>query len=315
MCSCPSSGGAGTVPVRRSIKEEEEMGSAFLLMLREGLEAALIVAIVLGYLKHLGRERDFSKVWMGTIAAVVVSIAAGAVVFAAVGELEGTAEEVTEGVIALTAAGVLTWMIFWMGRQARAIKGTLQAKVDAAVKAGSATALASIAFIAVLREGLESALFMLSTTVGEESNGAQFLGGLVGIAFAAGAGYLVYRGSRRFNLRLFFRVTGALIIVFAAGLLAKGIHEFQEVGYLATANEHAFDISSVAWLNPDLSQTGEFLKGIFGWSPNPSIEMIVAYLAFLIPVGAIFLRTTRFVPRVAPVRAVPAEALGTSRVA
>lgn len=294
------------------------MGSAFLLMLREGLEAALIVAIVLGYLKRLEREQDFSKVWYGTIAAVAVSLGAGAVVFAAVGELEGAAEEVTEGVIALSAAGVLTWMIFWMGRQARAIKGTLQAKVDAAVKGGSATALASIAFVAVVREGLESALFMLSTTVGEESSGAQFIGGIIGIAFAAGAGYLVYRGSRRFNLRLFFRVTGALIIVFAAGLLAKGIHEFQEVGVFATANEHVWDISSIALLNPDVSTTGEFLKGIFGWSPNPSIEMVVAYFAFLIPVGATFLRTTRFVPRMAPVRApvaVPAQAVGSNRVA
>lgn len=294
------------------------MGSAFLLMLREGLEAALIVAIVLGYLKRLGREQDFSKVWYGTIAAVAVSLGAGAIVFAAVGELEGTAEEVTEGVIALSAAGILTWMIFWMGRQARAIKGTLHAKVDAAVKAGSATALASIAFIAVVREGLESALFMLSTTVGEESSGAQFVGGIIGIAFAAGAGYLVYRGSRSFNLRLFFRVTGALIIVFAAGLLAKGIHEFQEVGFIATANEHVWDISSIAWLNPDVSTAGEFLKGLFGWSPDPSIEMVIAYLAFLIPVGATFLRTTRFVPRVAPVRApigMATETVGGNRVA
>ncbi|MGH2807619.1 MAG: iron uptake transporter permease EfeU [Actinomycetota bacterium] len=292
------------------------MSSAFLLMLREGLEAALIVAIVLGYLKRLGRERDFGTVWLGTAAAVVVSLIAGAVVFGVVGELEGTAEEVTEGIIAFTAAGVLTWMIFWMGRQARAIKGTLQAKVDAAVQTGSATALAGIAFVAVVREGLESALFMLSTTVGSESSGEQFVGGLIGIAIAAGAGYLVYRGSRHVNLRVFFRVTGVLIIVFAAGLLAKGIHEFQEVGFIATASEHVWNLTSVALLNPDVSQTGEFLKGIFGWSPDPSIEMVVAYFTFLIPVATAFIRGTRFVPRIATVRpAVPAEASAGQRVA
>ena len=274
------------------------MGSGFLLMLREGLEAALIVAIVLAYLKTLGRERDFRPVWLGTFGAVFISLVAGVIIFSALGGLEGAAEEITEGVVALTATGVLTWMIFWMGRQARHIKGELQAKVDAALEAGSTTGLAAIAFIAVLREGLESALFLLSTSVGSESNSAQLLGGLLGVAAAAGIGYLVYRGSRKINLRLFFRVTGILILLFAAGLFAKGIHEFQEVGFLPTANEHVYDVSHIAALDPDSSQTGEFLKGLFGWSPNPSIEMIVAYFLFLIPVGVAFLTQTRKVPAV-----------------
>lgn len=274
------------------------MGSGFLIMLREGLEAALIVAIVLAYLKRLGRDDEFRTVWLGTGAAVALSIAAGIAVFAAVGELEGTAEEVTEGVIAFVAAGVLTWMIFWMGRQARLIKGTLQAKVDEAIAAGSAFALAGIAFVAVLREGLESALFLLSTSVGQESNAAQLLGGLIGVAAAAAIGYLVYRGSRVVNLRVFFRVTGILIILFAAGLVAKGVHEFQEVGFIGTLNEHVYDVSSIGWLNPDVSSTGEFLGGLFGWSPSPSLEMVVLYLLYLVPIGAIFLTQTRAVPAV-----------------
>lgn len=155
------------------------MGSAFLITLREGLEAALIVAIVLAYLKRLERESDFRTVWAGTGAAVALSLIVGAVLFAAIGELEGRGEEITEGVIAFTAAGVLTWMIFWMARQARYIKGELHAKVDAAVAAGSAVALASIAFVAVLREGLETALFLLSASVGTESDAAQLVGGVV----------------------------------------------------------------------------------------------------------------------------------------
>ena len=274
------------------------MGSGFLVMLREGLEAALIVAIVLAYLKTLGRERDFRPVWLGTAGAVVISMVAGVIIFTVLGELEGAAEEITEGIVAFAAAGVLTWMIFWMGRQARHIKGALQAKVDAALQSGSTMGLAAIAFIAVLREGLESALFLLSTGVGTESNAAQFSGALLGVGAAAGIGYLVYRGSRKINLRLFFRVTGILILLFAAGLLAKGVHEFQEVGAIPTAAEHVYDVSSITALDPEASQTGEFLKGLFGWSPDPSIEMLVAYFAFLIPVGIAFLLQTRKVPTV-----------------
>lgn len=282
------------------------MGSALLITLREGLEAALIVAIVLAYLKRLGRERDFGTVWAGTGAAVVLSLVAGAIIFAAVGGLEGEAEEITEGVIAFTAAGVLTWMIFWMGRQARHIKGTLQAKVDAAVAAGSALALAAIAFVAVLREGLETALFLLSTGVGTDSNVARLTGGIVGLAAAAGIGYLVYKGSRRINLRAFFRVTGILILFFAAGLLAKGIHEFQEVGLIGSLAEHVWELDHIAWLNPDQSTFAEFMSGLFGWSAHPSIEMLVVYFVYLIPVGAAFIYGTRFVPAVRSSQ--PAEA-------
>ena len=279
------------------------MGSSLLITLREGLEAALIVAIVLGYLKRLGRERDFPTVWLGTAGAVLLSAIAGAIVFATLGELEGRSEAITEGVVAFVATGVLTWMIFWMARQARFIKGELQAKVDAAVVAGSTFALASIAFVAVLREGLETALFLLSTGIGTESNTSRFVGGVIGLAIAIGVGYLVYRGSRVVNLRVFFRVTGALIILFAAGLLAKGVHEFQEAGLIGTLNEHVFDVSSVSALNPDESTVGEFLNGLFGWSPDPSLEMIVVYLLFLVPVGTRFLTLTRKMPAAAAPRA------------
>lgn len=276
------------------------MGSGFLIMLREGLEAALIVAIVLAYLRRLGRQGDFRSVWLGTGAAVAISLIAGVIVFSALGELEGTAEAVTEGIVALLAVGVLTWMIFWMARQARYIKGNLHDKVDSAVAEGSTFALAGIAFIAVLREGLESALFLLGTSVGSESNAAQLAGGLLGVAGAAGIGYLVYRGSRRVNLRLFFRVTGIVIVLFAAGLMAKGVHEFQEAGIVGTVNEHVWDVSESTALNPDESQTGEFLKGLFGWSPDPSIEMVAVYYLFLLPIGTTFLVRTRMVPRAAP---------------
>lgn len=272
------------------------MGSALLIMLREGLEAALVVSIVLAYLKRLGREDAFGSVWLGTGAAALVAIVAGIAVFAAVGHLEGDAEAATEGIVAFLAAAVLTWMIFWMARQARWIKGHLHARIDAVLTSGSAFGLAAIAFFAVLREGLESSLFLVSTTVGERSDMQELVGGVIGLLGAAAIGYLVYKGSRRFNLRLFFRVTGALIILFAAGLVAKGIHEFQEIGVIPTLHEHVWNVSSVAVLNPARSWFAELMSSLFGWSPSPSLEMVVLYLLFLVPAGAAFLAQTRKVP-------------------
>lgn len=269
------------------------MGSAFLIMLREGLEGALIVAIILAYLKRLGHRRHFAAVWTGTMAGVVVAVAAGAIVFAVLGRLHGRAEATTEGLVAVTAAGVLTWMIFWMSRQARFIKGALHAKVDAALASGSVFGLASLAFVAILREGLESALFMLGTTVGARSQVQEFVGGLIGITGAAIIGYLVYRGSRLVNLRWFFRVTGGLIILFAAGLLATGIHEFQDAGFIPSLHEHIWNLTHVALLNPGQSTVGQLLNGLLGWSPEPSIEMALVYLMFLIPIGTMFLLQTR----------------------
>lgn len=138
--------------------------AAFLVILREGVEAALIVAILLAYLDRLDRRGQSQWIWSGTVAAVMISAFAGVVPWNTVGGREGTAEEVTEGVIALIAAGLLTWMIFWMGRQARALRGKLQSQVDSALAAGGTTSLALIAFVAVLREGIESALFLISTS-------------------------------------------------------------------------------------------------------------------------------------------------------
>jgi high-affinity iron transporter len=275
------------------------VGFSFLIMLREGLEIALVVAIILAYLKRLERRNEFTAVWAGAGAGVAVALGAGTAVFVVLGELEGTAEQVTEGLIAFGAAAVLSWMIFWMARQARFIKGTLQKKVDAALKTGSFFSLATIAFVAVVREGMEAALFMLSSTVGQSSFDAA-VGGGAGLAVACGIGYAVYAGSRWVNLRLFFRVTGAVVVLFAAGLLATGVHEFQEAGFLATTNEHLWNLSQIAILNPDSSTLGEFLHGLFGWSAAPSSEMVLGYGLYLVPVMIAFLIATRTVPAARP---------------
>jgi high-affinity iron transporter len=258
-------------------------------MLREGLEAALIVGILLAYVNRRDGRREARWVWAETLSAAALSVLAGIAVYSTIGSLEDRAEEIAEGVVAFVAAGLLTWMVFWMGSQARHIKADLESKVEGAFATGSALTLAAIAFFAVLREGLESALFLISTTVGDEADGLQFLGGAIGLAVAVGIGYLIYRGGRRIDIRLFFRITGSLIILFAAGLVAKGIHEFQEVGLLPVVLDPVWNLGI---LDPDANVVGRFAQSLFGWRPDPSLLMVAGYFAYLIPIGAAFLRMT-----------------------
>ena len=177
-------------------------------------------------------------------------------IFAAGAEFEGTGEQVFEGLVTLTAVGVLTWMIFWMRRQGARVKSELQEKVDAALMTGG-IALGGMAFIAVVREGIETALFIFAAAKGTAvDNGAvweQLLGATLGLLLAAALGVLLYRGGIRMNLRTFFRYTGALLIVVAAGLFAFGVHELQEAGWLPFLTGTAFDISGTV---PDDSGVG-----------------------------------------------------------
>ncbi len=264
--------------------------AAFLVMLREGVEAALIVGILLAYMHRLGRRREAQWVWAGTMSAALLSVIAGIVVFSTIGSLDERAEEIAEGVVAWVAAGLLTWMIFWMGSQARHIRGRLEGEVDTVLASGGGGGLAAIAFFAVLREGLESALFLISTTVGVEADGLQFFGGLLGLAVAVVIGYLIYRGGTRIDIRVFFRVTGVLIVLFAAGLVAKGIHEFQEIGLLPAVVDPLWNLPI---LDPDTNVIGQFAKSLFGWRPDPSLLMVIGYLAYLVPIGGAFLSMTR----------------------
>ncbi len=262
--------------------------AAFLVMLREGVEAALIVAILFAFLDRTGRREKFSAVWMGTLAAVAVSIIVGAVIWNTVGEMKAAAEELVEGTVALVAAALLTWMIFWMGRQARTIRSGLENQAQMAMGSGG-LALAAIPFVAVLREGFESVLFLLSTTVGEESAGGQLTGGLSGVAAAVVIGFLVYKAGHLVNLRLFFRATGFVIILFAAGLVSKGIHELEEVQLLPVIVEHVWELTV---LDPDTSTVAAFLKTMFGWDPDPSLLQVLGYFGYLIPVGWRFAHMT-----------------------
>lgn len=272
------------------------MGAAFVIALREGIEAALIVSIVLAYLKQLGRSDRSHLVWWGTGLAVALSAILGTIIFSVGAEFDGTAEEVFEGLVTLTAVGVLTWMIFWMRRQGARIKSELQQKVDSALTAGG-LALAAIAFFAVLREGVETALFLFAAAEGTAVEGggvaSQLLGAMLGLGLAVVLGVLLYRGGIRMNLRTFFKVTGVILVVVAAGLFAYSVHELQEAGWLPFLESPAFDLSATL---PDDEGIGAILRGLVGYNADPGVLEVVAWAAYLVVVGTLYLRPTQPLP-------------------
>jgi high-affinity iron transporter len=257
------------------------MGSSLLITLREGLEIALVLAIIVAYLHKTGRGDRVGSVWAGSAAAAVVCVIAGFIFYKVVGEFEGKWEQFIEGTLAFAAVGVLIWMIFWMRGNARGIKSELHGKIDAAID-GSGAALAAIAFVAVAREGFETVLFLLGAETSSSSGAEVVIGGLLGLAVAAVIGYLFYLGSDRVDLRKFFNWTGLLLILFAAGLFAKGVHEFREffefegAWYSAPVWEITSGPLAEGW-------TYDFLKGLFGWSSDPERIRVAAYFAFLVP--------------------------------
>jgi high-affinity iron transporter len=272
------------------------MAQTFLITLREGLEMALIIVIILAYLKRTGRTSLFNRVWQGVALATAVSLLGGAILFGLGKELEGRAEEVFEGLAMLLAVAALTWMIIWMKSQARYIRGQLENQMEQALMGGSALTLVTVPFIAVVREGLETALLLFgasNTTTPVETT----IGGLLGLAVAIMLGWFLYRGTHNINLPIFFRSTGVLLIIFAAGLLAHGIHELQEARLLPTFVEHVWNINSLLDEN---SAIGSFMKGIFGYNGNPSLLEVVAYPFYLGISLFYFLRVKRFNKAVTP---------------
>ena len=206
------------------------MGSG-LVVLREGFEASLVVAIVLAFLDRSERRDGFAAVWIGIALALFVSAIVGITLFAVGAELQGTSEYLFEGITTIAAATLLVWMIFWMRRQARSIRTDLEGKTRAALAEGSTLGLGAVAFVGVLREGVETSLFLFSTTA-KSSPFVALVSALAGLAVAIGLGYAFYRGSHRLDLRRFFTVTSALLLVFAGWLLAKGLEELAEAGVL-----------------------------------------------------------------------------------
>jgi high-affinity iron transporter len=272
------------------------LSSGLLTGLREGVEATLIVSIILAYLAKTGNTRHFGTIWLGTGAAVAISIAIGAALFVTIGGFEEPAEQIFEGVVMLVAASVVTWMLFWMRRAAANIKGELHGRVDRALVEGSIVGLAVLAFTAVIREGIETALFLLgqATAAGTEA-GSTFLGATIGLAIAIAIGYGFYRGARVLNLRTFFTWTGVALIFIAAGLLSHAVHEFVEVGVIGIGTGTAFDISAALPHEPDagaLGVIGSLLRALFGYTSQPEWITLLVWLGYVAIVLGLYLRPT-----------------------
>lgn len=265
--------------------------SGFLTGLREGVEAALIVAIVLAYLVRTGNGRHASKIWLGTLSAVAVSLGVGVVLYLTVGGLQAPYEQIFEGLTMLLAAGVVTWMLFWMRRQAMSVKGDLQAAVDRVLTAGTAWGLGLLAFTAVIREGLETSLFLVGQANSADAGaGSVLVGALAGLGVAALLGVGFYTGSRRVNLAVFFRWTGVALIFIAAGLLSHAVHEFIEVGIIGFGTAIVFDISGVL---SHREGVGQFLRAIFGYTATPEVTTLIVHVGYLVTVLVLYLRPVK----------------------
>ena len=262
--------------------------SGLLIGLREGVEAALIVAIVLAYLARTGNARYFGRIWLGVGVAVVVSVGVGGGQVVTIGGLQEPYEQIFEGLAMLLAAAVVTWMLFWMRRQAASIRGELHAAVDKALTSGGAWALSVLAFTAVIREGVETALFLTGAATSAQTGATAILiGALAGLVLAILIGYGFYRGAQVINLRSFFRWTGIALIFIAAGLLSNAVHEFVEVGVITFGTGTVFDISSVLTHEEGV---GQFLRAIFGYTSRPEWITLIVWLVYVVTVLFLYLR-------------------------
>ncbi|WP_423459247.1 iron uptake transporter permease EfeU [Ottowia sp. VDI28] len=260
----------------------------FLIMLREGIEAALIVGIVASYLAQSGRRDFMPAVWVGVLLATALSLFAGAGLQLVAAEFPQKQQELFEGIVGLIAVAMLTSMVFWMRKTARSIKGQLQHSIDKALGQGDgqAWALIGMVFLAVAREGLESVFFLLA--IFQQSSGWEApVGALAGILVSVGIGYGLYSGGIRLDLRRFFRLTGLFILLVAAGLLASVLRKFHEAGIWNHLQAVVFDMSETL---PMDSPLGAVLSGLLGYQAAPVVGEVIVYLAFLAGSLYFFLR-------------------------
>ncbi|MFF4265848.1 iron uptake transporter permease EfeU [Streptomyces virginiae] len=271
----------------------------YLIGLREGLEASLVVCILVAYLVKTDRRDALRPVWLGIAIACGISLAFGAMLEFGTQELTFEAQELLGGTLSIISVGLVTWMVFWMKRTARHLKADLHGKLDTALAMGTG-ALVATAFLAVGREGLETALFVwASVRASGEGSSAPLIGVLLGIATAIALGYLFYRGTLKINLAKFFRWTGAMLVIVAAGVLAYGVHDLQEARFLGGLGDKAFDISET--IPPD-SWYGTLLKGVFNFQPDPTVLQLTVWLLYLVPVLTLFLldRSRPAAPKLRP---------------
>ncbi|MDJ0378400.1 iron uptake transporter permease EfeU [Cryobacterium sp. PH31-L1] len=261
----------------------------YLIGLREGLEAALIVTILIAYVVKIGRRDLLPRIWLGVALAVLLALGIGALLTFGTYGLSFTAQETIGGVLSIVATGLVTWMVFWMLRTARDLKGHLQGNIDKHL-VGAGLGLVLVAFLAVGREGIETALFIWAAVQATGATTMPLLGAALGIVTAIGLGVLIYAGMLKINLSKFFTYTGAILIVVAAGVLSYGVHDLQEAGLLPGLHALAFNVSAAV---PPDSWYGTLLKGTLNFSPATTWLEMFAWLAYAVPTLTVFIRKSR----------------------
>jgi high-affinity iron transporter len=271
----------------------------FLIGLREGLEASLVVSILIAFLVRTDRRSALPKVWIGVAVAVAISVGVTFALALTQQALTFTAQETFGGSLSIIAVGFVTWMIFWMRRTARSISGELRGRLEDAIRMGSA-AVVLMAALAVGREGLETALFFFTAAQAAGQTTEPLVGFLLGIAVAVLLAYFIYRGAVKINMGRFFSVTGVLLVFVAAGILAYGVHDLQEASILPGLNALAFDVSAAV---PPDSWYGVLLKGVFNFSPQTTSVQAAVWVVYVAVVLGLFLRPQRAVRPAASVAA------------
>jgi FTR1 family protein len=256
---------------------------SFVIGLREGVEAALIVGIIASFLRQEGRRDAVRPMWLGVAAAIAICLAAGALLELLDEELPERQQEGLETVVGVAAIGIVSFMIVWMRRHARGLSGQLRANARSALATGSTAALVAMAFFAVIREGLETVVFLLAVFQNADEPLTAGAGALLGIGCAVVIGFAIYSGGVRINLARFFRITGFVLVLVAAGLVASALHSAHEAGWLNAGQGQALDLT---WLVVPGSWTSALLTGMLGWQPQPTHIELIGYLVFLIPAAA-----------------------------
>ncbi len=261
----------------------------YLIGLREGLEAALIVTILIAYIVKIERRDVLPRIWAGVALAVLLALGIGALLTYGTYGLSFEAQETIGGVLSIVATGLVTWMVFWMLRTARDLKGHLQSNIDRHLMGGG-LGLVIVAFLAVGREGIETALFIWAAVKATGETTLPLVGASLGLLTAVALGGLIYAGMLKINLSTFFTWTGGILIVVAAGVLSYGVHDLQEAGILVGLNNLAFDVSAA--IPPD-SWYGTLLKGFFNFSPATTWLELGVWIAYVAPTMTLFIVKSR----------------------
>ncbi|CAN2183229.1 FTR1 High-affinity Fe2+/Pb2+ permease [Candidatus Nanopelagicaceae bacterium] len=258
----------------------------FLIGLREGLEAALVVGILIAYLKKIGQAERTRTIWAGVFTAIAASTAFGAFFTISSFELEGNAEPFVSGTLSVVAGGLITWMILWLAKKARFMKQELEGAMDRAIATGVGS-LFALAFFSVGREGLETAIFIWNGALASQSASTVVVGTFLGLGVSIVIGYVLYLGALKVNLQKFFRYSGMGLVIVAGGMFSYAVHEFQEINLLPGDSSKLYDISGV--ISPD-GLLGSVLKGALNFTPTPSVLQAFVWAAYVIPVGYTFFK-------------------------